>query len=259
MKREITAVGVHRVTAEFEQALCDYTGSPYAVAVDNASNALFLCLMREGVKGVEISIPERTYPAVPCEIIYAGGKVKWIPVEGNFLTGEYQLTPTRIWDSALRFTAGMYRHGQLQCISFSGPYKHLKLGKGGAILCDNEEDYQWLKRARNSGRGECSYHVDNFTMIGRNCYMMPQVAAQGLLLMSSFYEITGEKIHNKDKTLPYPKLSNFPIYTPAPIRPTNDWLENYQAGYKLCLNCNIPITPSSKFCFECGQDQNTSQ
>jgi hypothetical protein len=54
--------------------------------------------------------------------------------------------------------------------------------------------------------------VDNFTMLGRNVYLQPTVAALGLLLMNQFYEITGEKIHNKDLTLPYPKLSNFPIY-----------------------------------------------
>jgi dTDP-4-amino-4,6-dideoxygalactose transaminase len=107
----------------------------------------------------------------------------------------------------------MYLQGQLMCLSFTGPFKHLKLGKGGAILCDNEDDYNWFKRARNSGRGECSYHVDNFTMIGRNCYMMPQVAAQGLLLMGQFYNLDGSKRSNHDLTLPYPDLSKFPIYT----------------------------------------------
>lgn len=213
MKNPITAVGVHRITAEFENELCLYTGARFAVAVDNASNALGLCLMRENVKGMEISIPERTYVSVPCEIILAGARVKWIPVEGNTLTGEYQLAPTRIWDSALRFTFMMYRPGQLQCISFTGAWKHLKLGKGGAILCDSEDDYKWFKKARNSGRDECSYHVDNFTMLGRNCYMMPEIAARGLLLIQQFWTIKGQAIPQDDKCLPYPKLSDFPVYT----------------------------------------------
>jgi len=208
----MSAQGPHIVTELFERELCRYTNAPYAVAVDNESNALFLCLMRENVKGKEVSIPERTYISVPCEVIYAGGKVKWIPVEGETLTGAYNLGGTRIWDSALRFTADMYVKGQLQCVSFTGCYKHLKLGKGGAILCDNKEDYEWFKKARNSGRDECSYHVDNFTMIGRNCYLHPSVAALGLQLMGQFYTLLGEKIHNKDKTIPYPKLSNFQIY-----------------------------------------------
>jgi dTDP-4-amino-4,6-dideoxygalactose transaminase len=212
LNKPITAQGVHVVTAMFEQELCRYLGSPYAVAVDSATSAIELCLLRENVKGLEISIPERTYMSAPCSIVQAGAKVKWIPVEGTTLTGAYQLYPTRIYDSALRFTADQYIAGQLQCVSMTGCYKHLKIGKGGAILCDREEDYEFFKRARNSGRGEMSYHLDKFESLGRNVYMQPTVAALGLLLMGQFYEITGEKIHNKDKTLPYPKLSNFPIY-----------------------------------------------
>jgi dTDP-4-amino-4,6-dideoxygalactose transaminase len=209
----MTAQGAHKVTAEFEEALCQYTGAPFCVAVDNASNALWLCLVHEIHPGQEILIPSRTYPSVPCEIILAGGRVCFVPSNYNTLTGLYRLAPTRIWDSALRFTHNMYLEGQLMCISFTGAYKHLKLGKGGAILLDDEPTYEWLKRARNSGRGECSYHVDQFTMIGRNCYMMPQIAAQGLLLMNQFYELDGTPKDMADLTLPYPDLSKFPVYT----------------------------------------------
>ena len=69
MKREITAVGPHKITAEFEAALCDYTGAPFAVAVDSETSALELCLWHENVKGAEIQIPERTYMSVVCAVI----------------------------------------------------------------------------------------------------------------------------------------------------------------------------------------------
>lgn len=197
----------------FEAALCDYTGAPYAVAVDSATSALALCLMAENVRDQFIEIPNRTYPSVPCEIVLAGAKVRWSHVSGNTITGAYRLGATRIWDSALRFTADMYIPESLMCISFTGAYKYLKLGKGGAILCDRGEDYEWLKRARNSGRGECSYHDDKFTMLGRNCYMMPMIAAQGLLLINQFYNLDGTKKDMPDITLPYPDLSQFPVYT----------------------------------------------
>lgn len=213
MNKEITAKSAHVVTAMFEQELCKYTGAKYAVAVDSATSAIELCLWREQVAGKVISIPERTYMSVPCAVKLAGAKIKWLKVKGKTLTGEYNLGGTRIWDSALRFTFGMYRKGQLQCISMTGALKHLKLGKAGAILCDNENDYEWFKRARNSGRGEISYHRDDFFMLGRNVYLQPTVAALGLLLMNQFYTLKGKPIHNKDLTLPYPKLSNFPIYT----------------------------------------------
>jgi dTDP-4-amino-4,6-dideoxygalactose transaminase len=207
------AVGVYKVTEDFEKALCDYTGAPYAITVDNQSNALFLALMYEKVSGVEISIPARTYPSVPCEIIHAGARVKFEPVEGKTLKGAYQLKPTRVWDAALSFTHNMYIPDTHMCVSFTGPYKHLKLGKGGAILTDDYSAYLWFKRARFSGRRECSYHDDNFDMLGWNFYMMPELAARGLLLMGQFYGVDGKPKTMPDIEHPYPDLSKFEIYT----------------------------------------------
>jgi dTDP-4-amino-4,6-dideoxygalactose transaminase len=206
------ANGIYRITEDFEKSLSDYTGSPYVVTVDNQSNALFLALMYEKVQGKEITIPSRTYPSVPCEIIHAGAKVKFKPVKGETLKGAYQLEPTKVWDSALRFTANMYIPGTHMCISFTGPYKHFKLSKGGAILTDSHEAYLWFKRARYSGRRECSYHDDNFDMLGWNFYMMPELATRGLLLMNQFYNTDGSKKNNEDLELPYPDLSKFDIY-----------------------------------------------
>jgi dTDP-4-amino-4,6-dideoxygalactose transaminase len=209
------ANGVYKITEDFEKALGDYTGAPYVVTVDNQSNALFLSMMYENVKGKELTIPSRTYPSVPCEIIHAGAKVKFKPVHGKTIKGAYRLEPTNVWDSALRFTADMYITGTHMCISFTGPYKHFKLSKGGAILTDNYEAYLWFKRARYSGRRECSYHDDHFDMLGWNFYMMPELAARGMLLMGQFYNIDGTKKHQDDLELPYPDLSKFDVYTKA--------------------------------------------
>ena len=55
-------------------------------------------------------------------------------------------------------------------------YKHFKLSKGGAILTDDYDANLWFRRARYSGRRECSYHDDNFDMLGWNFYMMPELA-----------------------------------------------------------------------------------
>jgi dTDP-4-amino-4,6-dideoxygalactose transaminase len=206
---------VYDITNEFEKRLAEYTGAKYVVTVDNQSNALFLALMYENVKGTEITIPSRTYPSVPCEIIHAGAKVNFSPVKGKTIKGAYQLEPTNVWDSALSFTHNMYKPGTHMCISFTGPYKHFKLSKGGAILTDNHEAYLWFKRSRYSGRRECSYHDDNLDMLGWNFYMMPELAARGLLLMNQFYDINGKPKHNEDLELPYPDLSKFEVYTKA--------------------------------------------
>jgi|TARA_R110000823_G_C15801255_1_gene487194 dTDP-4-amino-4,6-dideoxygalactose transaminase len=211
------ANGIYKVTEEFEEKLADYTGARFAVTLDNMSNGLFLSLYYEHVVKNRtedvIKIPSRTYPSVPCEIIHAGLKVEFELVKGTTIKGAYQLKGSNVWDSALSFTADMYKPNTHMCVSFTGPYKHFKLSKGGAILTDDVDAYRWFKRARYSGRREVSYHEDNLDMLGWNFYMMPELAARGLLLMGQFYEIgTGNKKNNEDLELPYPDLSKFEIY-----------------------------------------------
>jgi len=211
------ANGIYKVTEEFEQELCKYTGAKYAITLDNMSNGLFLALyyennIKKSIKNKIVNCPSRTYPSVPCEIIHAGLKINWEEVEEETLTGAYQLKGSNVWDSALSFTADMYKPKTHMCVSFTGPYKHFKLSKGGAILTDDLKAYHWFKRARYSGRRECSYHDDNLDMLGWNFYMMPELAARGLLLMGQFYNMDGTKKHQKDLTLPYPDLSKFKVY-----------------------------------------------
>jgi dTDP-4-amino-4,6-dideoxygalactose transaminase len=209
---------VYDITNEFEKRLSEYTGAPYVITVDNQSNGLFLALYYEhyvnkSITSEYITIPSRTYPSVPCEIIHAGLKVKFKPVKGKTIKGAYQLEGSNVWDSALSFTSKMYKPSTHMCISFTGPYKHFKLSKGGAILTDNYDAFHWFRRARYSGRRECSYHDDHFDMLGWNFYMMPELAARGLLLMNQFYNGEGNPKHNEDLELPYPDLSKFEIYT----------------------------------------------
>jgi dTDP-4-amino-4,6-dideoxygalactose transaminase len=211
------ATGIYKITEEFEEKLAHYTGARFVVTLDNMSNGLFLALyyenkIKERTENI-ITIPNRTYPSVPCEIIHAGLKVGFDQVKGKTIKGAYQLKGSNVWDSALTFTADMYKPNTHMCVSFTGPYKHFKLSKGGAILTDDYEAYLWFKRARYSGRREMSYHDDNLDMLGWNFYMMPELAARGLLLMNQFYNIDGSKKHNPDLELPYPDLSKFKIYT----------------------------------------------
>ena len=212
------ANGIYKVTEEFEEKLADYTGARFAVTLDNMSNGLFLSLYYEHVvmnrTADTITIPNRTYPSVPCEIIHAGLKVDFWKVKGKTIKGAYQMEGSNVWDSALTFTADMYKPNTHMCVSFTGPYKHFKLSKGGAILTDDYDAYNWFKRARYSGRRAVSYHEDNLDMLGWNFYMMPELAARGLLLMGQFYEVgTGKKKVNEDLELSYPDLSKFEIYT----------------------------------------------
>ena len=200
----------YEVTHMFEETVAEYTGAKYGVAVDNATNAMFLCLKYLQAEGQELTIPAITFMSVPSMIIQSGNHVKFEQshpaIHGTKLKGEYQLSPLPVWDSALRFTKGMYRPGQFQCISFSGPHKFLKLGKGGMILTDDEKAYKWLKRARYFGRNPVDHMVDHFDMLGWNYYMLPEIAAKGLVLM------LGMNNHNEDLEREYQDLSIYDVY-----------------------------------------------
>ena len=63
----------YEVVRMFEEEVANYTGAIHAVAVDNCTDALFLCCLYKQVK--EVTIPDRTYLSVPQSIIQAGGKI----------------------------------------------------------------------------------------------------------------------------------------------------------------------------------------
>lgn len=196
----------HNVTVDFERALCDYTGAPYAVATTSCTMALLLAcsyLLRDH-KGKVIEIPKRTYVGVPMSIFHAGGRPTFRDEQWS---GAYQLSPLPVWDCARRFTGGMYVPGQFQCVSFHAA-KILGDTQGGAILHDDIDADAWFRRARFDGRTQgvvpCE---DTFHMIGWHAYLSPDVAARLLFKLSVL------PAHNDD--LPwddYPDLSVAPVF-----------------------------------------------
>jgi len=209
------------IVAEFERALCEYTGAPFAVTTSSCTMALLLAvawhyqrdrwLAMENDKLLEftsipyhVEIPRRTYVSVPMSIIHAGGRPTFRDEEWR---GSYQLKPLPVWDCARRFTSLMYKAGEFQCISFHAT-KILGDTQGGAILHDNAEADAWLRRMRFDGRTQGVAPKDDvFREIGYHCYLSPDVAARLLLKLYSLPR------HNED--LPndeYPDLSQLAIF-----------------------------------------------
>ena len=200
----------YKVVEMFEEAIAQYCGSKYAVAVESCTAAIFLSLMyikhtHESWYGPIIEIPKNTYPGVPCSIIHAGFKVRF---SKNEWAGEYELSPLNIWDAALRFRKGMYHDG-LQCISFHIK-KLLPIGRGGAILTDDFEAVKWLRKARFDGRNPVPLLENNFDMLGWNLYMNPPDAARGLQLLQTLGDRELEDLEVEKQG--YPDLSTFKIY-----------------------------------------------
>lgn len=219
----------HQVTKDFERALCEYTGAPFAVAVNSCTMALLLAvrwaIRNEDGVGLEdpygpihpgrpyVEIPKRTYVSVPMSIIHAGAKPVFRDEEW---VGAYQLEPLPVWDCARWFSSGMYRgvvhpesidegieeEGQMLCVSFHAS-KTLGDSQGGAILHNSPEADAWFRRARFDGRTEgVAPKDDTFDMLGHHCYLSPDVAAR-LLWKLSVLPKQNEPLPNDD----YPDLS----------------------------------------------------
>ena len=166
----------------FEKKLAEYSGSRFAAVVDCASNALFLC-MKYLERLTDIEIPAHTYVSVPMQIHHADHRIK---IREYKWSGIYQLGDTRIYDGAARFTPNMFVGGNdtMQVLSFQIK-KRLPIGRGGAILTNDENIYNWVKLASYDGRDLSTPYDDlnHIKMLGWHMYMTPEDAARGLILL----------------------------------------------------------------------------
>jgi dTDP-4-amino-4,6-dideoxygalactose transaminase len=191
-----------QVVRDFEKAVADYTGAKYCVTVNSCTMALLLACKYLNVGTV--TIPKHTYVSVPMSIIHAGGRVDFDNVDWR---GMYRLRPYPIWDAARRFTSGMYRAGQYQCVSFHWS-KILGIQQGGAILHDDDDADRWFRKARFDGRTEgVAPKDDTFDTLGFHCYLSPEVAAEGLVRLS-FLPKHNADLPNSD----YPDLSKIELF-----------------------------------------------
>ena len=131
---------------KFEQALAEYTGAPFAVVTDCCTHAIELCMRLDNVHVTDFTA--YTYLSIPQ--LMRNLNINFQMISESWI-GEYQFYGTNIWDSARRLERKMYRKGQKQCLSF-GNGKPLQLGRCGAILLDNIEEYRTLSKMRSDGR-----------------------------------------------------------------------------------------------------------
>ncbi len=186
----------YRVVDQFEAELADYTGAPYAVAVDSCTNAIRLALEYRIATGTlvatrPVEMPRRTYVGVLQAVRNAGLTIRWRDQDWQTGVPLYRLDPLNVVDAARHFSQAMYSwdakgwptlKDTLTCLSFHAA-KQLPLGRGGAILTDNQEAADWLKRARTDGRapGDTAPYA---TFPGHHMYMPPDTAARGLWILS---------------------------------------------------------------------------
>lgn len=170
------------IIKEFEEELASYTGAKYAVMTDCCTHALELSFLATGYK--KTAFTPFTYISIPMMLEKIGVKHTYNDQE-NWL-GEYYFWNTNIWDSARALYPEMYKDGQIQCLSF-GHDKPLEIGRGGAILLDDQELYKQLKLMCYDGR-DLNIHPwesQKEFKLGYHYKPTPEEAQKGLELLGT--------------------------------------------------------------------------
>ena len=171
-----------------ENKIAVHFGAKYCITTDCCSHAIFLSLQYlkyMGEIGVfeDITIPRQTYVSIPMQILHSELHVKFEDIEWD---GFYYLSPTRIIDAAVMWKKDSYIKNSLMCLSFQIK-KAIPVGKMGAILTDDFETFDWLKRASYDGRDLTTPYdsTDHISMIGWHMYATPEDCARAIILMDS--------------------------------------------------------------------------
>lgn len=161
---------------DFEVALAEWWGAPYAVATDCCTHAVELCLRMQN-SNLMLNVPKHTYLSIPFTLEKLGRAWQFSDEQWHEY---YTIGGTNIVDSAVYWEQGGYLTGTLQCLSFQFK-KPLNLGRGGAILCENVDDYVTLKKLTYDGRyGDEPWAQQTIDSIGYHYYMTPETAQEGL-------------------------------------------------------------------------------
>jgi dTDP-4-amino-4,6-dideoxygalactose transaminase len=191
------------IITEFEKKIAEFYNSPYAVATDCCTHAIELCLRYKGYNN--ITIPTHTYISVP--FTFEKLNLKW-KFEHQEWENFYYLGNTNIIDAAVYWKKDGYIENTYMCLSFQFR-KHLSLGRGGAILLQNKEDYDILKKMSYDGRDLSKpWTKQDISTIGYHYYMTPETAQMGIVKLKNV-----KNIPSKNWTyINYPDLSKMSVF-----------------------------------------------
>ena len=188
---------------KFESEIAKYYGSPYAVATDSCTHAIELCLRYQKIS--HATTPKHTYISIPFTFEKLDIEWDWTDQEWK---DYYFIGHTNIVDAAVLWKKDGYIENTMMCLSFQHK-KHLKLGRGGMILCDDENDRQALKRMSYDGRSfDSPWMEQNIKTLGYHYYMTPETAKNGLDVLPEAKKMTPRSWDWND----YPDLSKMDVF-----------------------------------------------
>ena len=166
-----------KTVTKLEEKIAEFFGAPYAICIDACTHGIELCLRYQNIDA--ITVPKRTYISVPFLANKLKIKLKWKDEKWqDYYKINDHLKP--IYDAAVLWKRDSYITGSFMCLSFQFQ-KHLSLGRGGAILCDNKEDAIALKKMSYDGRlPDVPWRDQDIESYGCHYYMTPETAQLGL-------------------------------------------------------------------------------
>ncbi|MCH7966474.1 MAG: DegT/DnrJ/EryC1/StrS family aminotransferase [Thaumarchaeota archaeon] len=186
-------INEHKRVREFEKLFAKYVCSKYCVLVTSGSVALYMALLVHKIESIDkMKIP--SYQGI--FVAHALKQVNKIPVIID--TDENGLLPYAEPDSIQVFSNGRlgssgiiedtsqatfyHTKDRISCYSFA-PTKHLTMGQGGAICCDDYSIFEELTRIKDHGRTD-RLHLktpkDEFDSWGTNFKVTEFQASFGL-------------------------------------------------------------------------------
>jgi dTDP-4-amino-4,6-dideoxygalactose transaminase len=188
---------------QFESEIAKFYNAPYAVASDCCTHAIELCLRYKQYDNV--IVPSHTYISVPLTLkkLNLSWKFEYQEWE-NF----YYIKNTNIIDAAVYWKKNGYIKNTYMCLSFQYR-KHLSVGRGGAILLQNKEDYDILKKMSYDGRSpNTPWMEQDISVMGYHYYMTPETSKTAIEVL--------KKVKDKPSKmwtyLDYPYLPNMSIF-----------------------------------------------
>ena len=122
----------------------------------------------------------------------------------------YHIGNTRIIDGAVHFAQDGYVPDTLMCLSFQFK-KPLGLGRGGAILCNKQSDYDTLKKMSYDGRDLTAdgwWGDQQIDTQGYHYYMTPETAQLGIDKLPVVSRVEWPTWSWKN----YPDLTTMPVF-----------------------------------------------
>ena len=178
----------------FEKKIARFFGAPYAVAFDSCTHGIEACLYLTNTK--KIIVPKRTYISIPFLAKKMNIFLEW--KDENWK--DYYYITENIIDAAVLWKENSFISGTFMSLSFQYQ-KHLSLGRGGAVLCSNKNEYEALKKLSYDGRlPSIPWRDQDIESFGLHYYMTPETAQMGI-----------DKLDKAIKTTPKDwKISDWP-------------------------------------------------